>query len=178
MSSHARTLGTFRFHLALTAGIVVLTFGAFAALLIFVPLSARFDAEPDFGTASYLLFLHESFWPVILGAVLASVASGLVLFERMRAPLRRFAAAYRRVSAGEIPDALVIRSTDYLRDEADEMNAMLAALRQREDEQAVRRQRIEQALDELESADLGDKVTAAVAEIREAIDAPGTPSGS
>jgi predicted ATPase len=49
----------------------------------------------------------------------------------MVAPLVRFVRVFESVRRGEIPEPLTLRATDYLRHEAEALNAMLAALRER-----------------------------------------------
>ncbi len=167
-----RSLGTFRIHLALTAALGVMSFAFVAAVLTFVPLFAHFDSK-ELGSdstaeiAAYVIHLHESFWPVIAGAVIASVVSGMVLFQRMRSPLARFAVVYRRLAEGETPGPIRIRALDYLQDEADELNRMLDAIRQRTTNEQRQVARIEEALSELDAGELEPKGVAAIAEIRD-----------
>jgi methyl-accepting chemotaxis protein len=169
-----RSLETFRIHLVLTAALVVMSFAFVAAVLSFVPLFAHFDSK-EFGSdstaeiAAYLIHLHESFWPVIGGAVIASVVSGMVLFQRMRKPLARFASVYRRLAEGETPGPIRIRTLDYLQDEADNLNRMLDAIRQRTTEEQRQVARIEEALCELGACELEPKGAAAIAEIRDSL---------
>ncbi len=174
MNERPHGMGTFRIHMVLTAGLVVLTFSAIAALLIFVPLVSRFGAgSPDsagnLGLAEYILFLHESFWPVVACSVLASMASGMVLFERMRSPLRRLRRVYAQIAEGKIPAPISIRAVDYLRDEMDELNLMLETLRQHQADQTGALERIGQGLQELDACELPAKETGMVAELQEAL---------
>jgi len=175
MNDSPHSLGTFRLHLMLTAGLVVLTFASIAALLIFVPLVARFSATSSgsaeqTGLVDYLLFLHESFWPVVACSVAASMASGMVLFEKMRSPLERFRSTYVQIAAGRIPDPISIRAVDYLRNETADLNRVLEVLRQGRADRQREIERIAEALRELEAFDLPDKGTAAVVGIQDALD--------
>jgi methyl-accepting chemotaxis protein len=163
-----------RLHMLLTAGLVVLTFASIAALLIFVPLVSRFGAESpgsdaQAGLVDYLLFLHESFWPVVAGSILASMASGMALFERMRSPLRRFRSAYVQIAEGKIPEPISIRAIDYLRDETADFNRMVEALRQCYSNRERELEHIEHALHQLDVCDLPGKGASAVAEIQDAM---------
>lgn len=169
-----RSLGTFRLHLMLTAGLVVLSFASIAAVLTFVPLlvflaHTELDSAAGAELSAYFIQLHESFWPMVVGAVIASITSGMVLFERMRSPLVRFASAYRRLAEGDTPEPIRLRALDYLKDEADELNRMLETMRRRHDEERSRMTRIEQTLCELEACELEPKAAAAIAEIRDAL---------
>ena len=174
MSHESRSLGTFRFHMVLTAALVVLSFSGIAALLVFVPLFSHLGAGSpgsgaNAGLVDYLLFLHESFWPVVAGSALASIASGMILFERMRSPLRRFRSIYRQVADGEIPSPISLRAFDYLRDESDDLNRMIGALLQRRADEQRELEQMRQALLELAACDLPDKGAGAIAEIQGAL---------
>jgi hypothetical protein len=50
----------------------------------------------------------------------------------MREPLFRFVAAFRAIRAGKTPEPVTIRARDYVQYETAELNAMLAALRERD----------------------------------------------
>lgn len=104
-----RSLETFRLQLVSTATLTVIAFACVAAVLTFVPLFAYFDSmelgsDSSAEIAAYLIRIHESCWPVIWGAVIASITSGMVLFQRMRSPLARFASVYHQLA--RIQDAL------------------------------------------------------------------------
>jgi hypothetical protein len=169
-----RSLGTFRIHLVLTAAVVVLTFAVVTAVLTFVPIFAAFDSK-ELGSnaageiATYMLLLHKSFWPVIAGAMIASVVSGALLFERMRLPLARFASVHRQLAEGQTPGPVQLRAVDYLHDEADELNQMLDAIGRRSAEEQRLLARVEEALCELDAYELEPKGAAAIAEIRRSL---------
>ena len=170
-----RTHKTFRLHLMLTAAIVTATFALVSALLVFVPVfthldSDHFDRDVMGGVARYALHLHASFWPVVVGAMIASVASGMVLFERMRSPLRRFAQVYQAVAAGETPDPVRLRAYDYLHGEARDLNDLLEFLRRQRETTRHALEQLEHALAEAESAEAPAKRDAALAQAREAIE--------
>ena len=169
-----RSRETFRIHLVLTAAFVVLSFAFVTAVVTFVPLFAHLgNARPDSDSAAemaaYVIHLHESFWPLVAGTVIASVVSGMVLFQRMRLPLVRFASVYRQVAEGETPEPIQIRTLDYLQDEAAELNRMLVGLGQRSSEARRQLARIEEALSELDACELEPKACAAITEIRESL---------
>lgn len=169
-----RSLTSFRLHLVLTSALVVISFACVAAVLTFVPLFAAFDSmelgsDSSAEIAAYLIRTHESFWPVIGGAVIASVASGMVLFRRMRSPLARFSRVYQQLAAGGTPGPIRIRRLDYLQDEADELNRLLDAIRQRTSEEQRQVARIEESLRELDACELEPKAAAAIEEIRDAL---------
>jgi methyl-accepting chemotaxis protein len=133
--SAPRTRNTFRTHLILTCGISTLAFGALIGASVFVPLAVqldRRDLDPNLmaGIAQHFLDLHRAFWPVVLGALIASILSGMLLFQRMTGPLQRFVQVFESVARGEIPAPMTIRRMDYLSTEAAALNRMLEALRE------------------------------------------------
>jgi hypothetical protein len=128
-----RTLATFRVHLLLTCLIATASFALVVALAVFVPLAAQLqrsavDAESALGLADHFLFLHAALWPLVLLSLLSCVVAATFLFERMRAPLVRFRRCFEAISEGSIPAALEIRASDYLVDEAEQLNRMIAFL--------------------------------------------------
>jgi hypothetical protein len=140
---------SFRAHLLWVCG------GFSAALLVaggaalFVPLFQRFDAgvgSPDemLRLTGEILELHARYWPVAGVALFATLGCAWLLHARMRSPLFRFVAAFRALAAGRVPDAVVIRATDYVQEECAELNAMLDAVRARERARAAALERVEE----------------------------------
>ena len=130
------SLATFRRDLALTAALVTFVFAILSAATLFAPLFAHLDSG-EFsraqmgGIAAYVLHLHETFWPVVAGALVASVASGMLLFERMRSPIKRFVRIYAELAQGRDPQPVKIRTTDYLQGEAGALNQLIEVWRER-----------------------------------------------
>ena len=131
-----RTHNTFRMHLVLTSAISTLAFAALTAASLFVPLAAQLD-RPDLdpvmmgGISQHFLDLHRAFWPVVLGSLLASILSALLLFQRMAGPLKRFVSIFESIARGDVPPPITIRRADYLTEETAALNRMLTALRSR-----------------------------------------------
>jgi methyl-accepting chemotaxis protein len=131
-----RRRSTFRRHLVVTSVVTTAVFAALVGASLFIPLVAQID-RPDLdrqaagGIAEHILYLHRNFWPVVFGALIASAASGLLLYQRMTGPLIRFVSAFAQISRGERPSKLTLRRFDYLTDEADALNAMVEALGER-----------------------------------------------
>ena len=122
MTSSPRSIRTFRIHLALTAATVTLGFALVVAAAMFVPLFAQLDRgdldqKALAGISIYLIELHTSYWPVVAGTMIASVVSGLLLFNRMTAPLERFSHVFEAIGRGENPAPILIRTCDYLQEE-------------------------------------------------------------
>lgn len=130
-----RTRNTFRMHLILTSALATLAFGALTGASLFVPLAVqldRHDLDPALmgGIAQHFLDLHRAFWPVVLGSLIASILSGMLLFQRMAGPLKRFVHIFESIERGELPPPITIRRADYLTAETAALNRMLLALRE------------------------------------------------
>lgn len=169
-----RVLSTFRLHLVLTCTVVAGAYALVIAAATFSPLVSQLDRDvldrsALVGVADTILYLHATYWPVVAGMLFATVASAMVLFQRMTAPLVRFRQAFEAVSGGAVPGDLVIRGTDYLQDEADALNQMLARLREDARSHARGTAQLEEALAELEAGPLDAKAAAALEQGREGL---------
>jgi methyl-accepting chemotaxis protein len=128
---------SFRSHL------VWVTTGSTGALLlvlsaaVLIPLFSRFDGATSIdelrSVTGQILELHARLWPVVFTSLVSVFLSSWLLYRRMVAPLVRFVRVFESVRRGEIPEPLTLRATDYLKREAEALNAMLAALRARAD---------------------------------------------
>jgi methyl-accepting chemotaxis protein len=174
VSSNRRTLSTFRLHLVITSVVVAGAYGLVIAAATFAPLVSQLnrgelDRNALLGVADTILYLHATYWPLVAGMLVATIASALILFRRMTSPLVRFVAAFDAVARGEVPPTITIRNADYVQDEADSLNRMLSGLGER----AAARERavaqIEEALAELEACSLEPKAAAAVGQGREGL---------
>ena len=119
------------------------------AAAMFIPLFQRFDAGVGsegelLRLTSEILEIHARYWPVAGVAFGSALVCSWVLHARMRGPLHRFVVAFRALAGGGVPDAVVIRATDYLQEECRELNEMLAALRARALEHARALERVEE----------------------------------
>lgn len=157
--SGQRTLATYRTHLLLTSLIITAAFALVIALSVFVPLSAHLGREPvDFaiapGLAEHFLFLHSALWPIVALSLVACVVSSTMLFQRMRSPLVRFTECFEKIEQGTRPAPIVIRKSDYLRQEAAALNRMLQALQGRADARSRAAERFDEIIDELSSREV------------------------
>ena len=149
-----RRLVHFRRHLVLTSLLATLGFSFVIAMAVFVPVMAQMsrvesDSSTAAGLAEHFLFLHSALWPVILVSLASSILTGVVLFQRMRAPVVRFVRCFDAIAAGSVPEPIVIRATDYLRQETDALNRMLCAIADRESTYDDAAQNFCRILDEL-----------------------------
>ena len=166
---------SFRAHLLWVCGGFSGALLAAGGAALFIPLFQRFDAgvgSPDemLRLTGEILELHARYWPVAAVALLATLGCAWLLHARMRGPLFRFVAAFRALAAGRVPEAVVIRATDYVQEECAELNAMLEALRARERVRAGALERVEEhaaLLAEWASAS-GDRQLAAMTDALEA----------
>ena len=136
---------SFRSHL------IWVTTGSTGALLlvlsaaVMIPLFQRFDSASSLDElrtiTQQILDLHARLWPVVFTSLISVFLSSWLLYRRMVAPLVRFVRAFEAVRAGQSPEPITLRSTDYLRREADALNAMLEALRARDAELCALRAR-------------------------------------
>lgn len=167
-----RTLRTFRGHLVLTGAIATLSFAAVIALSILIPIGtqlgrADLGSAEAYGLAAHFLFVHAALWPLVALALGASIAAGHFHFQRMRQPLIRFTRAFEAIASGSVPAPITIRSTDYLTDETDVLNAMLSALQRRERARGEAIARLEELTSELGSQGVSERT---IGELREIVE--------
>jgi methyl-accepting chemotaxis protein len=159
--SDKRSLSTFRMHLLVASLTTTLAFVAVIALSLFLPLAAHLDREEissavSSGIAEHFLYLHSAFWPVALCSIIGCIASALLLNRKLTEPLARFVACFKQLGLGEIPQAIIIRNTDYMSEEATSLNEMLACLRERERERVDSANELDQIVDQLLTHCAGD----------------------
>jgi methyl-accepting chemotaxis protein len=134
------------------AHLLWVTTGSTGALLlvlsaaVLIPLFQRFDNAASLdelrGVTQQILDLHTRLWPVVFTSLVSVFLSSWLLYRRMVAPLVRFVRVFDGVREGKLPEPITLRAGDYLRREADAMNAMLAALRARDAELQTLRARV------------------------------------
>jgi len=158
-TSRQRTLANFRSHLLLTSITVTSAFALVISLSVFVPLAAHLGREPVNyeiapGLAEHFLFLHSALWPIIGLSLIGCIASSTLLFQRMRSPLVRFKRCFEEIERGAQPAPIVIRNTDYLRDESDALNRMLQALASRAATRREAAERFDEIVHELSAREV------------------------
>jgi methyl-accepting chemotaxis protein len=134
------------------AHLLWVTTGSTGALLlvlsaaVMIPLFQRFDGAATLDelrvVTQQILDLHARLWPVVFTSLVSVFLSSWLLYRRMAAPLVRFVRVFEGVRRGEAPEPITLRGTDYLRREAEALNAMLVALRERDDELRALRARV------------------------------------
>jgi methyl-accepting chemotaxis protein len=120
-------------HLLLSAIGSTAVFALVIAAAMFAPLIARMQSGVPSSSemlvlADRMLTLHARYWPVVFMSLAAVCMTSLLLFERMTAPLVRFLRCFQSITNGELPNPIHIRRGDYLTDEAECLNTMMASL--------------------------------------------------
>jgi methyl-accepting chemotaxis protein len=123
----------FLVHLLLAAIGSTAVFALVIAAALFAPLIARMQSGVPSSSemlvlADRMLTLHARYWPVVFMSLAAVCVSSLLLFERMTAPLVRFLRCFQSITNGELPNPIHIRRGDYLADESQCLNTMMASL--------------------------------------------------
>jgi hypothetical protein len=134
------------------AHLLWVTTGSTGALLlvlsaaVMIPLFQRFDGAGSLDelriVTQQILDLHTRLWPVVFTSLVSVFLSSWLLYRRMASPLVRFVRIFDGVRSGQVPEPITLRATDYLRREAEALNAMLIALRAREAELRALRERV------------------------------------
>ena len=132
------------------AHLLWVTTGSTGALLlvlsaaVLIPLFSRFDSATSLDElrtlTQQILDLHARLWPVVFTSLVSVLLSSWLLYRRMVAPLVRFVRILDGVREGRLPEPITLRASDYLRREAEALNAMLVSLRAREAEIALLRE--------------------------------------
>jgi methyl-accepting chemotaxis protein len=173
MSGTQRSLSSFQLHLVVTTACVTAGFCLMIGLSIFVPLAIQLS-RPELddsiagGIGRHALDMHASFWPLVVVCMAGAVAAGMLLYRKMTGPLFRFVRAFQALARGESPAPIVIRRTDYLAGETEELNRMLVAVAKRDAERARAVEQILRIADELPTAATGPESAELARELREA----------
>ena len=123
----------FLVHLLLAATTSTVVFALVIGAALLVPLIARIQSGVPSSSemlllADRILTLHARYWPVVFMSLAAVWVSSLLLFRSMMAPLVRFVACFQSITNGQLPNPIRLRRSDYLTDEAEHLNAMVASL--------------------------------------------------
>ncbi|MEW6746341.1 MAG: hypothetical protein AB1486_26670 [Planctomycetota bacterium] len=127
--------------------LVVLT----VALSLFLPLFSDLETHQGssfeaWETATNILFLHEKLWPPILFTLLAVCLHAVWISHKIAGPLYRFKQLFRSIASGVIPRTTRLRHGDLLHPEMEEINVMMAGLRERMEGLKSAQQELERAL--------------------------------
>jgi methyl-accepting chemotaxis protein len=110
-----------------------LTIVAFIAVALFVPLIIRMDintaslSEKE-QAATQFLFIGTWLWPTLVVAFVLLAIHSVLVSHRIAGPLYRFRAILKSVTEGDLSVRVTLRKNDYMEEEADVINAMIATL--------------------------------------------------
>lgn len=101
---------------------------------LFVPLiiqleSTTLSLPEQEVVASQFLSLHARVWPALLLAFLLFAIHSIFVSHRIAGPLMRFRNTFKAIAAGDLSGWVTLRKHDYLGNEADVLNEMIAGLR-------------------------------------------------
>ena len=104
--------------------------------VVFGPLILDFSSGPAYSMEKYeaagvFLRLHQQFWPVVLLLLVAIVLHSVLLTHRIGGPLYRFRSIFQSVGRGDLSMRVRLRRHDYAKAEAEELDQMIASLRER-----------------------------------------------
>jgi len=107
------------------------------AVVVFLPLALQIRSSSTLSPvraeelADGFLFLHARLWPALFVVLVLLAYHSVLISHRIAGPLYRFRSIFRAVAEGDLLVWVRLRPTDYLTQEADLLNEMIGALRQK-----------------------------------------------
>lgn len=129
-------ISMFQVRLLLLSIAYLITLALALGAILFWPLAQRVDdvqlaAAERATAAAELLALHARFWPAF-GVIAATfLAHQMIVSHRIAGPLHRVRQVLKALARGELPGDVRFRKRDLLTEEADDLNALIAAWRAR-----------------------------------------------
>ncbi|MEZ6038346.1 MAG: hypothetical protein R3F29_12755 [Planctomycetota bacterium] len=119
-------------HALLYGAMVIALFcgGVFAPVLW--QLGAR-DHAVSYEAATVMLYMHESFWPIVLLCAVAVTIGSVRFSHRIAGPLVRYKRNLRMLAEGKLTPALRTRNGDLLQDEVAALNGAMKGVATRVD---------------------------------------------
>jgi len=152
------------YFLVFAAVFLTVTFGPLIVELL-APDTPRAEREM---AAQQFLALHARVWPSLILVLLLFSLHSLLISHRFAGPLYRFRRTFEQVSEGDLSIRVVLRKRDYLKPEAEALDAMVASLRERVRELsaqgAILREEVERLRNEPELSRIVDLSRLAAAE--------------
>lgn len=110
-------------------------FAALVSVALFAPLVMQLESTTQSAqqtrAAVDFLYLHTHFWPALIVVCIFLGFHSLLVSHRIAGPLFNFRRVLKTVGEGDLTVRVTIRRHDYLREEADSINAMIAGLASR-----------------------------------------------
>ena len=108
---------------------ILLIFSAALFLPLIIQLESSTPLSEQEAVAIQFLALHARVWPALLLAFLLLAIHSIIVSHRIAGPLLRFRNTFRVIGTGDLSVRVTIRKHDYLGNEADILNEMIAGLR-------------------------------------------------
>jgi len=114
----------------------VLLFCAVLGLFLFTSLLMELDKSSVSSgnvliAATQILYLYKKSWPALLLSLVAVGCHSIFISHKITGPIYRFNLIFKAIEEGVVPASLQLRKYDYLYRETDNINQMLASLREK-----------------------------------------------
>jgi methyl-accepting chemotaxis protein len=114
----------------------VLLFCAVLGLFLFTSLLMELDkssisSDNVLIAANQILYLYKKSWLALLLSLVAVGCHSIFISHRITGPIYRFNLIFKAIKEGVVPASLQLRKYDYLYRETDNINQMLASLREK-----------------------------------------------
>jgi len=130
-------IGAFQYRLLRANLAYFVTIVLVFAVVVFLPLVLQIRSSSTLSPvkaeelADGFLFLHARLWPALFIVLVLLAFHSVLISHRIAGPLYRFRSIFRAVAEGDLLVWVRLRPTDYLTEEADLLNEMIGALRQK-----------------------------------------------
>ena len=130
-------IGAFQYRLLRANLAYFVTIVLVFAVVVFLPLVLQIRSSSTLSPvkaeelADGFLFLHARLWPALFVVLVLLAFHSVLISHRIAGPLYRFRSVFRAVAEGDLLVWVRLRPTDYLTEEADLLNEMIGALRQK-----------------------------------------------
>ena len=114
----------------------VLLFCAVVGLFLFTSLLMELDksslsSDNALIAANQILYLYKKSWPALLLSLVAVGCHSIFISHKITGPIYRFNLIFKAIKEGVVPAPIQLRKYDYLYRETDNINQMLASLREK-----------------------------------------------
>jgi len=128
--------GKLQLALMLVSFSYVLLFCAVLGLFLFTSLLMELDKSSVSSgnvliAATQILYLYKKSWPALLLSLVAVGCHSIFISHKITGPIYRFNLIFKAIKEGVVPASLQLRKYDYLYRETDNINQMLASLREK-----------------------------------------------
>jgi methyl-accepting chemotaxis protein len=125
---------TVQYHLLMAVMVYFLAALTGVVAVVFGPLVLDFSGGSTYTMEKYeaagvFLRLHQQFWPVVLLLIVLVVLHSILVSHRIGGPLYRFRTVFKAVGQGDLSMSVRLRRHDYVKAEAEELDQMIASLR-------------------------------------------------